>query len=48
MAARNMDPPADLIDNIDSVCHAMSLAGMLRGQMGDDEFPGALANSFLE
>ena len=43
-----MDLPAELIDNIDSVSHAMSLAGMIRGQMGDDEFPGALSNSFLE
>ena len=41
------DPPTDIIMGIDTIGHAMHLAGLTVGELGDDEHPGELALSFL-
>ena len=46
--ANSMDPPQELIDGIEDVGHAMALAGIVQGEPGEDDFPGTLANSFLD
>ena len=46
--ATSMDPPQELIDNIENVGHAMALAGFVQGKPGEDDFPGTIATSFLD
>ena len=48
LAAANLDPPQEGLGGIETIGHAVAVAGMIIGQPGEDGSPVALASSLLE